>query len=91
MSVLDAAIITFSEEAKELLEEMEDSLLSLEETPDDIEVVNSVFRAMHTIKGSSGLFGFDAIVSFTHEAETILDQVRNNEREIDNKLISILL
>jgi len=91
MSVLDAAIITFSEEDKELLEEMEDSLLSLEETPDDIEVVNSVFRAMHTIKGSSGLFGFDAIVSFTHEAETILDQVRNNEREIDNKLISILL
>ncbi len=91
MSELDAALETFAQEAEELLTEMEDSLLILEDTPDDSETINSVFRAMHTIKGSSGLFGFNLIVAFTHEAETILDQVRNGERSIDASLISTLL
>jgi len=91
MSEMDAALETFSQEAEELLIEMEDSLLVLEDTPDDSETINSVFRAMHTIKGSSGLFGFNVVVAFTHEAETILDQVRNGERSIDNELISVLL
>lgn len=91
MSDLDAAVATFTQEAKELLEEMESALLALEDTPDDNEIINSVFRAMHTIKGSSGLFGYNEIVSFTHEAETVLDQVRNGERSIDDNLISILL
>jgi len=91
MSEMDAALATFSQEAEELLTDMEDSLLILEDSPDDSETINSVFRAMHTIKGSSGLFGFDAIVAFTHEAETVLDQVRNGERAIDPALISVLL
>lgn len=88
---MDAALATFAQEAEELLTDMEDSLLVLEDSPDDIETINSVFRAMHTIKGSSGLFGFDHIVAFTHEAETVLDQVRNGERHIDDALISVLL
>jgi len=88
---LGPALIIFMQEAKDLLEEMESSLLALEDNPDDSETVNSVFRAMHTIKGSSGLFGFNPVVSFTHEAETVLDYVRNGERKIDDALISILL
>jgi two-component system chemotaxis sensor kinase CheA len=88
---LDSAIETFAEEAQELLVEMENALLALEDTPDDSEMINSLFRAMHTIKGSSGLFGFNVIVEFTHEAETILDQVRNNEKTLDYPLISVLL
>jgi two-component system chemotaxis sensor kinase CheA len=88
---LDSAIETFAEEAQELLIEMENALLALEVTPDDSEMINSLFRAMHTIKGSSGLFGFNVIVEFTHEAETILDQVRNNEKTLDYTLISVLL
>ncbi len=91
MSDLDAALSTFAQEAKELLINMEEGLLILEDTPDDSETINSIFRAMHTIKGSSGLFGFNAIVSFTHEAETVLDKVRNGERPIDAALISTLL
>lgn len=91
MSDLDQALITFTQEAKDLLAEMENSLLALEDSPCDSELINSLFRAMHTIKGSSGLFGFDIVVAFTHEAETVLDQVRNGEKEIDNELISILL
>jgi len=91
MSDMDAALETFAQEAEELLLDMENSLLILEDTPDDSETINSVFRAMHTIKGSSGLFGFNIIVAFTHEAETVLDQVRNGERHINNELISALL
>ncbi|WP_019613970.1 chemotaxis protein CheA [Psychromonas ossibalaenae] len=91
MNDLDAALITFTQEAQELLDEMESSLLVLEDTPDDAEVINCVFRAMHTIKGSSGLFGFNHIVSFTHQAETVLDQVRDGSRQIDAQLISVLL
>lgn len=91
MSELDAALATFAQESEELLQDMEEGLLILETTPDDSEIINQVFRAMHTIKGSSGLFGFNAIVAFTHEAETVLDRVRQGERDIDAELISILL
>jgi len=91
MTDSNPAFQTFSHEVEELLTEMEDALLALEETPDDLEQVNSIFRAMHTIKGSSGLFGFDDIVAFTHQAETVLDHVRNGERVIDPELISVLL
>ncbi|GAB4254064.1 MAG: chemotaxis protein CheA [Methylomicrobium sp.] len=91
MSELDAALQTFVQEADELLTEMEQALLSLEDNPEDSESINSVFRAMHTIKGTSGLFGFDVIVAFTHEAETVLDQVRRGQRAIDGELISTLL
>ena len=91
MTDLDASLAIFSEEADQLLLEMEEALLSLESSPDDKETINCLFRAMHTIKGSSGLFGFTAIVSFTHEAESVLDKVRNGERAIDDDLISVLL
>lgn len=91
MSQMNLALQTFSQEVDELLTEMEDALLDLEETPNDAERINSIFRAMHTIKGSSGLFGFDDIVAFTHEAETVLDQARNGQRTVDNELISVLL
>lgn len=91
MNDLDGALSVFAQEAEELLSSMEDGLLLLETDPDDSETINSVFRAMHTIKGSSGLFGFNAIVNFTHEAESVLDKVRNGERPIDAELISILL
>lgn len=91
MSNMDAVFDTFKQEAKELLVEIEEALLTLEDTPDDQETINSLFRAVHTIKGSSGIFGFNDIVAFTHEAETILDQVRNDEKSIDDDLISVLL
>ncbi|MFT5452832.1 MAG: two-component system chemotaxis sensor kinase CheA [Enterobacterales bacterium] len=81
----------FFEEAQELLIEMENVLLAIEDKPNDSEMINSLFRAMHTIKGSSGMFGFNVIVAFTHEAETILDQVRNGEKYLDDTLISVLL
>jgi len=88
---MEEAKQTFVQESEELLKEMEDALLSMEESPEDDEYLNSVFRAMHTIKGAAGIFGFDYIVAFTHPVETEMDRVRSGDRDIDSDLIAILL
>ncbi len=81
----------FFEEASELLSELEDSLLELEDAPDDQELIGSVFRAMHTIKGSGAMFGFDAVSSFTHEVETVFDLVRAGTIPVTKQLIDLTL
>lgn len=81
----------FKEEAQELLVELESSLLELEERPDDQDLIGRVFRAMHTIKGSGSMFGFDDIASFTHEVETIFDLVRNGRLEVTTTLVNLTL
>ena len=67
---------TFKEEAYELLAELEAALLELEKAPQDQELISRVFRAMHTIKGSSAACEFTDIAAFTHELETFFDLVR---------------
>ena len=64
----------FMTEAEELLTEMEDALLSLEADSENIELINQLFRAMHTIKGAAGIFNYSAIVDFTHPIETSIDK-----------------
>jgi len=81
----------FKEEARELLVELESSLLELEETPDDREIIGRVFRALHTIKGSGAMFGFDEMVAFTHEVETVFDLVRNQKLPITKNLVDLTL
>ncbi|NTV11438.1 MAG: chemotaxis protein CheA, partial [Zoogloea sp.] len=88
---LDDALLTFFAESRGLLEEMEEALLRLEDTPDDAEALNAVFRAAHTIKGSAGLFGLDAVVAFTHVAESVLDRARSGELAVDEQLIGLFL
>lgn len=89
--MMDDVTQTFIQESEELLLQMEDALLALEESPGDAELINSVFRSMHTIKGAAGIFGFDPVVEFTHPVETILDQVRSGGRELDSELAALLL
>ncbi|WP_426139682.1 chemotaxis protein CheA [Pseudomonas sp. DWP3-1-2] len=88
---LDQAQQTFIIEARELLLAMEASLLQLESEPNDDEAIGAVFRAAHTIKGSAGLFGLDAIVSFTHVVEDVLDRLREGSVSVDAALIAVLL
>jgi two-component system chemotaxis sensor kinase CheA len=93
---LSEALQTFFAESRGLLQDMEDSLLRLdlqkvESEPMDVEAINAVFRAAHTIKGSSGLFGLHDIVAFTHKAENVLDQVRNGAIALNEGLIGLLL
>ncbi len=81
----------YREEAREILSELETALLKLEETPDDRELIARVFRAMHTIKGSGAMFGFDAIAAFTHEIETVYDRVREGKIPVTPDLVSLTL
>ena len=81
----------YREEAYELLSELEAALLELEETPDDKNLIGGVFRAMHTIKGSGAMFGFDDIASFTHEIETVFDLVREGKILVTKDLVGITL
>ena len=89
--MMEQAIATYREEAGELLAELETSLLDLEETPDDNDLINRVFRAMHTIKGSGAMFGFDEIATFTHEVETVFDMVRNGKMTVTKRLLDLTL
>ncbi len=82
---------TYREEAYELLDELETSLLALEEAPDDAELIGRVFRAMHTIKGSGAMFGFDDIAAFTHEVETVYDLVRGKRIAVTKSLLDLTL
>ncbi len=81
----------FKEEAYDLLGELETGLLELEESPDDMDLVNQVFRALHTIKGSGAMFGFEDIAEFTHEVETVFDMVRNGDLPVTPELSSLTL
>jgi len=91
MSNADQHKNAFLEEAYELLAELETSLLELEDRPDDLDIIGRIFRAMHTIKGSGAMFGFDEISAFTHEVETVFDLVRNGEMEASKELINLTL
>src|SRR3954468_2941040 len=90
MSAIDPTEV-FRQEASELFEVLEGALLDLGQRPGDRELVDSAFRALHTIKGSGAMFGFDKVASFTHEFETAFDRVRKGEIEPTQELISVAL
>jgi len=82
---------TFFEECEELLEAMDEGLTAVEGGDHDPEVVNAIFRAVHSIKGGAGAFGLDELVAFAHKFETVFDEVRSNKLDLDTKLIQLLL
>ncbi len=82
----------FIDEAHTLLADMERFLLEIEAGEASMaQHIDAIFRAAHTIKGSAGLFGFDAIVAFTHNVESVLDKVRAGQVPLDESLISLML
>ena len=88
---LGQALQTFIHEGRELLADMEDALLTIEQADEKTELVNAIFRAAHTIKGSAGLFSLDHLVAFTHVVESLLDHVRDGKLEIEGQLVTVLL
>lgn len=88
---MELALQTFFSECDELLLQMEEALLVLEQQPNDEAAMGSVFRAAHTIKGSSGLFGFDCIVKFAHHAESLLDLLRHGKLLFSPDIAAALL
>jgi two-component system chemotaxis sensor kinase CheA len=87
----DPALDTFLAEGAELLSAMESVLLRCEQGSTDAEMINELFRAAHTIKGSAGLFGLESIVAFTHVVESILDRARSESLPISAAAAAILL
>lgn len=88
---MEEARRSFAVESSELLEEMESCLLRLEKSPGDEEALNSVFRAVHTLKGAAGIVGLDGVQAFTHVVENLLQRIRNAELAISGDLIGLLL
>ena len=82
---------TFFEESFEGLDIMENELLNLDVGNADSEVINTIFRSAHSIKGGSGTFGFTAVAEFTHVAETLLDEMRDGVRQVTQESVDILL
>ncbi len=82
---------TFFEESREGLDAMEAGLLALESGQQDPEIINSVFRAAHSIKGGAGTFGFDAIAGLTHVLETLLDELRAGKRALEPAAVDAML
>lgn len=91
MDAMDNFRRKFVEEAGDLIENLEAAVLELEECPTDASIVQRVFRIMHTLKGNSSMFGFTQIDRFTHHMETIYDQIRSNEKEVDRTVLDLTL
>ena len=81
----------FFEESFEGLDIMETGLLNLDMGDVDVEEINTIFRAAHSIKGGSGTFGFTSVSDFTHVMETLLDEMRDGRRQITQPAINVLL
>lgn len=81
----------FVEEASELIDKLEVTLLELEKNPEDPSLIQQVFRVMHTLKGNSSMFGFDLIDKFTHNLETVYDLIRNNQLQLTPQVLNVTL
>jgi two-component system chemotaxis sensor kinase CheA len=81
----------FFEESFEGLDAMESGLLNLDMGDVNVEEINTIFRAAHSIKGGSGTFGFTAVSDFTHVMETLLDEMRDGRRKVTQPVVNVLL
>jgi len=79
----------FIEEASDLINKLEDTLLTVEKSSDIGRTVDEIFRVMHSLKGGGAMFGFDNISEFTHNLENIYDLVRNGKMELTKKLLDL--
>ena len=81
----------FLVESEELLQRMDQDLVALEATPSDAELLNRIFRALHTIKGTSGFLGFEPVIRLSHRAEDVLNALRKGEVQLTHPMMDALL
>src|SRR5690606_33320307 len=91
MDTMAAIKQTFFQECDEQLAELEEGLLAIERGEGDLETINAVFRAVHSIKGGAGAFGLDDLVRFAHTFETTLDGMRAGTLEITPQIVKLML
>ena len=80
----------FLDESRKHLQLCTDKLLKLEQTPENLSIVNEIFRAAHTLKGMSATMGYDDIVDLTHKVESVLDAIRNEEIQVTTEMLDIV-
>ncbi|CDF58042.1 chemotaxis protein CheA [Thermobrachium celere] len=80
----------FLEESTENLQTLNENILELEKDPDNKEIINSIFRVAHTLKGMAGSMGFNDIADLTHKMENVLDKFRNDILKVDSNIITVL-
>lgn len=90
MSAHDEIRNTFFHEAHDIIEQLDALLLELERSPSDKEVLNSIFRNLHTLKGSSGIFGFHSLEHLTHYQEDLMDSLRSEAISLTPDIIDLL-
>ncbi|MFC4775374.1 chemotaxis protein CheW [Paenibacillus sp. GCM10023252] len=87
---MNAYLSMFIDESNDHLQALNENLLALESTPDDLSIVQTIFRSAHTLKGMSATMGFEDLASLTHEMENVLDLVRNNKLKMDGFIFDTL-
>jgi len=81
----------FLAETTELLEKLDDDLVTLEKAPDDADLLNRIFRSIHTVKGASSFLGFDQLVKVTHKTEDVLNRLRKGELVVTPEIMDVIL
>jgi len=81
----------FLAETTELLEKLDDDLVTLEKSPEDAELMNRIFRSIHTVKGASSFLGFDLLVKVTHKTEDVLNRLRKGELTLNPEIMDVIL
>ena len=87
----DEILQDFLVESAEILEELSEQLVELEQSPEDADLLNSIFRGFHTVKGGAGFLGLDGMVGICHVSEDVFDILRNGERVADSALMDAIL
>ncbi|AST07517.1 chemotaxis protein CheA [Anoxybacillus flavithermus] len=80
----------FIDESKEHLQTINEQLLELEKNPDDVAIVNEIFRSAHTLKGMSATMGFEDLANLTHQMENVLDAIRNGKISVTPELLDVI-
>jgi two-component system chemotaxis sensor kinase CheA len=91
MDDMQEIIEDFLVEAFELVDQMDSDLIELENSPEDIELLNRIFRVAHTVKGSSSFLNFDVLTELTHHMEDVLNKARKSELTIDSTVMDVIL
>ena len=87
----DSLVQDFLVESEELLQGMDQDMVTLESTPNDADLLNRIFRALHTIKGTSGFLGYEPVVRLGHRAEDVLNKLRRGEIQLTRRMMDALL
>ncbi|RDE34450.1 chemotaxis protein CheA [Parageobacillus thermoglucosidasius] len=80
----------FIDESKEHLQTINEQLLELEKTPEDMTIVNEIFRSAHTLKGMSATMGFEDLANLTHQMENVLDGIRNHKITVTSEILDVV-